>query len=241
MPGAVMNDERNEFYGDLPVLKAGKESTVHLATGDLNPGCWLKGKTVKSPITCGGKTWDAYSVPVFAYLVSHPLIALESVEGQKKKVKVTQGFSSTFTQHIEAGLSIEAKGMGAEMKVSFDKSDTWSSSSEIEIETEFKGGENYYPYQLHVVYAHWLLDASEVDEYFSPFRIVMPVVNEHQQVLREDLYFLSSVATQTVQHALADTEVEELEWEEIQQYVLAHFDAGSNEGKWSFEVGQDLD
>ncbi|MDD2050115.1 monalysin family beta-barrel pore-forming toxin [Pseudomonas putida] len=223
-------------YDSMPVHPVGRAPSLHLATGDLNAGCWLEGKTVRSPIHCAGQRWDAFSVPVFAYLVAHPMIGLESAEEQTIKTKITQGFSHTFTQHIEAGLSISAQGMGAEMNVSFEQSDTWSSSTEQEVETKLKGGSNYFPYQIHVVFAHCLRDGSEADEFFSPYRKVVPVLNEDGQVQREDLYFLSSVATQTVQYAPAGTEVEILDWEEIQQNVLMnHFDPESNSGKWSFD------
>lgn len=79
------------------------------------------------------------------------------------------------------------------------------------------------------------MGASEIDYYFEHNK-VLPILDANAQVMREDLIYLSSVATDTLVTVLEEASVDPLGWDELQKKVLfEHYSSRKNAGCWRFD------
>lgn len=205
----------------------------------IRQACWVKGVTEFGAMFDGSRWWDMYSVPVAAYVDHLRTVRVPSNGEDEYTFELNHGFSRSFsrTTEVSGGVSLEFKkiGLSSDIKVSFESSESWSTSTTRKHSRKLIGPGVFHAYQVHVVHAHCVMGASEIDYYFEHNK-VLPILDANGDVLREDLIYLSSVATDTLVTVIEDDSVDPLGWDELQDTILfKNYSARRNAGLWSFD------
>ena len=198
----------------------------------LNPGCWVRGGTIYGDMWIWNQNWGTYSVPVFAYLEHMQTVRVPNATKYTHAVEVTEGFSSSVTQTSEVELSVGggfvALGSGG-VKLSSSYTEGIHGSNKRMESFEIQGPGIYNFYQMHMVFAHKATSAGHLNELFRYSQVAT------DESGREDLCFLTSIATDTVVPVAVDSSIKPLGWHEIQRAVLMdNYKASDNSGRWLF-------
>ncbi|MFV3287844.1 monalysin family beta-barrel pore-forming toxin [Pseudomonas sp. NY11955] len=219
--------------GNFPHKRGAYEIENYLfgSDGAVNAGCWVYDKTVYGDMRLGPQNWGTYSTPIMAYLVHLNTVRVPSSVKHVQEVAVTEGYSHSFTSTLETEIGLGAgfllSAVGGRLTSSSTEGIHGSSVNTRKIEMEGPGVFNIY--QVHYVYAHCVTSAGNYVDFFnySKFRRV----NQ-----REDLYFLTSVATETTVAVAAKYSIAPLRWEEIQAAALMQgYDVDNNSGRFAFD------
>nr|WP_314877599.1 monalysin family beta-barrel pore-forming toxin [uncultured Pseudomonas sp.] len=199
-----------------------------------NPGCWVRGRTIFGDMWIGNQNWATFSVPVFAYLEHIQTVRLPSDSTYNRAVEIVQGFSSSVTHTTEIEVSLGTgfiKAGAGGMKLSSSYTDGIHGSTKRTESFKLQGPGQYNFYQVNVVYAHLAESAGGLSPLFEYSQ-----VKQHDEA-REDLCFLTSIATDTIVPVLSSDSIEPLGWHEIQRAVLMKsYDASDNSGHFVFHL-----
>ncbi|MCP3749792.1 monalysin family beta-barrel pore-forming toxin [Pseudomonas sp. SBB6] len=222
-------------------FKEGSYEIDRYLFGEETPhsGCWIKGNTSYGDVAYGGQSWATYTRPIFAYLVhTDTVIAYDNSE-QTREVSITEGLSKSFTASIDQsyGFSVNfgAINIGSEITSSTVYSEVWSESISTKRSLTVKGPNRFFIYQVHIVYAHLMTSAAKLEWLFK-YRLLAPIMDRDNRIVRPDMVYLSSVASPQIVPLKHTNAVSPLSWEQINQAVL--FDGFQREdvwGKWSFD------
>jgi len=232
--------EDNVFGADSPAQRGSYHIDKYLFGGDkVRQACWIKDATEFGQMFDGKRWWDMYSVPVAAYVEHVGTVQVPSNGEDARTFEVTHGFTRSFsrTTEVSGGVQLEFKGVGvsSEVRVSFQAAQSWNDSTTQKHTRKLVGPGVFYAYQVHILYAHCVMGASEIDYYFEHNK-VLPILDADAQVMREDLIYLSSVATDTLVTVLEEASVDPLGWDELQKKVLfEHYSSRKNAGCWRFD------
>lgn len=200
----------------------------------LNPGCWVRGRTIYGDMWIWNQNWGTYSVPVFAYLEHAQTVRIPSATKYTHAVEVTEGYSSSVTQTTEAEISVGSGfvmlGAGG-VKLSNSYTEGVHGSNKRTESYEIQGPGVYNFYQVHMVFAHKATSAGHLNDLFQYSKVAKDGSG------REDLCFLTSIATDTVVTVPTDSSISPLGWHEIQRAVLMeNYEASDNSGRWLFHA-----
>ncbi len=198
----------------------------------LNPGCWVRGSTVYGDMWIGNQNWGTYSVPVFAYHEHVQTVRIPGASKYTQSLEVTEGFSLSVTEITEAELALGSGFValgGGGMKLSTSYTEGVHGSSKRTASYEIQGPGIFNFYQVHMVFAHKATSAAHLSGLFQYCQIAKDGSG------REDLCFLTSIATDSVVTVVADASIAPLGWHEVQRAVLMeNYNASKNGGRWLF-------
>lgn len=198
----------------------------------LNPGCWVRGRTIYGDMYIWNQNWGTFSVPVFAYLEHVQTVRIPSATKYTHAVEITEGFSSSVSHTTEAELSVGSGfvllGAGG-VKLSNSYTEGVHGSNKRTESYEIQGPGVYNFYQVNMVFAHKATSAGHLESMFQYSQVATDGSG------REDLCFLTSIATDTVVPVATDSSISPLGWHEIQKAVLMeNYKASDNSGHWLF-------
>lgn len=233
-----MSQEESVLDPTSPPQSGSYQIDKYLFGKQVRAACWIKDATEFSQMYHRARWWDMYSVPVAAYVEHVGTVQVPSNGEDERTFEMTRGFTRSFSRTVEVsgGLALEFKniGVGSDIKFSFQSAQSWNESSTQKHTRKLVGPGVFYAYQVHVVHAHCVPGASEIDYLFQHNK-VLPILDERGEVMREDLYYLSSVATDTLVTVLEDDSTDPISWDELQKTVFKHYSARRNEGVWNFD------
>lgn len=232
---SIINKKMIEQIGYMPEKQGSYEIDNYLLGGvgeKINPGCWVRGRTVYGDMHIWNQGWGTYSVPVFAYLEHVKTLRIPQSTKYSHAVELTDGFSTCTTSTSEVEMSLGAGfimvGAGG-VKLSSSYSEGIHGSTKRTQSFEIQGPGLYSIYQVNMVYAHLATSAGNLCDMFQYYQI------KSDNAGREDLVFLTSVATETVLPVSSESSVVPLGWHEIQRAVLMEgYRAADNSGRWLF-------
>lgn len=223
-----------EAMRDFPYRKGSYEIENYLfGEDDVQAGCWILGDTVYGDVSIARQEWKTYTVPVLAYLSHLDTVRLPSNVEERHDVEVTAGFSQTFSASLEVEVSVSAgfasASVSSGIKSSMGFSSGVSNSSTQKRGITMTGPGRFNIYQMHIVYGHRAKGAGHLADRF-----------EYQRTLesagRNDLFYLSSIATDKVVPVSVEHSVAPLGWAEIQRATLMDgFDPLMNGGRWGID------
>lgn len=221
--------------GNFPFKRGSFEIENYLfgeQDGRVNPGCLVLGSTVCGDMKVGTQNWLTYSVPVMAYLVHTNTARVPTKVKHTQDVTVTAGYSSSFTAALETEVKVEAGfavAVGASLKLSAGSTDGIHGSTTRTQKVEIEGPGVFNIYQVHMVYAHCVTSAGALSRSFKYAKTM-------KSNGKQDLYFISSIATDTVVPVITRHSVAPLGWEEIQVALLMNgYDPDVNGGRFGFD------
>ncbi|CAK9891032.1 MULTISPECIES: monalysin family beta-barrel pore-forming toxin [Pseudomonas] len=235
-----MMNKKSPAIAQFPFKQGSYEIDRYLFGEDTpQPGCWIKGNTTYGDVAYGGQSWATYTRPIFAYLVYADTVTAYENSEQTREVTITEGLSKSFTASIDQsyGFSINfgAINIGSEITSSTLYNEVWSESISTKRSLTVKGPNRFHIYQVHIVYAHQMTSAAKLDWLFK-YRLLMPLVDKDNRVVRPDIVYLSSVASPQIVPLKHYNAVNPLSWEQINQAVLYEgFQREGVTGKWSFD------
>ncbi|MFK3816201.1 monalysin family beta-barrel pore-forming toxin [Pseudomonas sp. NPDC089407] len=218
---------------DFPHKRGSYEVENYLfgSDGAVNAGCWVYDKTVYGDMRLGPQDWATYSTPVLAYLAHLNTVRVPSSVKHIQEVAVTEGYSSTFTSTLEVEVGLGAgyllSAIGGKLTSSSNEGIHGSTVNTRKVEMEGPGVFNIY--QLHYVHAHCITSAGAFADSFNYSKFKQ--VNE-----REDLFILTSVASDATVAVAAKHSIAPLGWEEIQIAALMKgYNTEFNSGRFAFD------
>ena len=228
---------------DLPFKEGAYEIDRYLfAEGASSYGCWVEGLTVEGGVSYLGSSWNVQTRPIFAYLeYLRPLVNKLSVE-QTFKVTTQQGMSKSYATAVSktygAGVKLGAIKIGAEITEASVYGEAFSESSTDECSLSVPAHATNYVYQVNMVYAHKMLAGGKLKQ-AADNNLVDLVVDEYDRVVRADLVFLTSFATQKIVMLPSDASINPFSWEQIKKAVLfegyQHYNEEQGDiGFWGF-------
>lgn len=216
---------------DFPYKRGSFEIENYLfGEHDVRAGCWILGETVYGDVSLANQPWKTYTVPVLAYLAHLDTVRLPSNVQERHDIEMTTGFSQTFTASLEVEVSVSA-GFGSANVSSGIKASVGSSAGISKSTTQKRGITMVGPgvfniYQMHIVYGHRAKGAGHLSGSFEYHRTLSSGGHD-------DLFYLSSVATDKVVPVASEHSVAPLSWDEIQKATLMDgFDPELNGGRW---------
>ena len=233
---AYLDERMVASIAEFPHKKGSYEIENYIFGGDgvVRPGCWLLGDTVVGDISLGADKYEAFSVPVLAYLSHVNTVRVPTKVKQAEEVSLVRGFSTAFSLGAEIEVKLGASFLlSAEtgIKLSANSTESIHGSSSITRKIEIEGPGVFNIYQLHVVYAHSVIGGGALAEKFKCSRVRGNGPNQQ-------LFFLTSIATHTNFTTSRTDSVAPLGWEEIQKAVLMNaYDPEFNSGKWAIYYG----
>lgn len=208
-------------------------------TRDVVPGCWIYGDTVYGDVQIGFQQWATYSVPVMAYLVHVSTVRVPTQVKQQQDISVVEGYSSAFSTSVETdvGLGVGFVGsMAIGVKASSSSTDGIHGSTTRTQKIEMEGPGVFNVYQLHVAYAHCATSAGSYADFFRYAKTLARPTAEDPA--RTDLYFMTSIATDTIVPVSSENSQPPLSWADIQEAALMQgYDPQINGGMWSIDLG----
>lgn len=234
---SIIDKKVIEQIGYMPEKRGSYEIDNYLlgeSGQSLNPGCWVRGRTVYGDMRVWNQNWGTYSVPVFAYLDHLQTIRIPSDTKYTHAVEVTEGYSTSVTETMEAEVALGSgfilAGAGG-VKLSSSYTEGIHGSTKRTQSFEIQGPGVYNFYQVHLVFAHLVTSAGHLDGMFQYSQV--KAVEEG----REDLCFLTSVASDTVVPVKAESSIKPLGWHEVQMAVLMQgYKLSNNSGRWLFHT-----
>ncbi|WP_165392189.1 monalysin family beta-barrel pore-forming toxin [Pseudomonas tructae] len=198
----------------------------------VRPGCLMLGPTLRGDMAVAKRTWQTYSVPVMAYLSHLNTVRVPTKVKHTQEVAVTEGYSRSFTATLETEVSIGAGfivACGLSIKASIGTSQGIFGTTARTQKLEIEGPGVFNVYQVNIVYAHCVTSAGELASRFR-YAKVLDVKG------RKDLFFLSSIATDTVVPVVSEHSVMPVGWEEAQVALLMQgYDPEMNGGRFGFD------
>jgi len=203
----------------------------------VTPGCWIYGDTVYGDMRIGAENWGTYSVPVMAYLVHMNTVRLPTKVKHHQEVAVVNGYSSSVTSSIEADLSLGGGFIaiaGGELKLTHSSTEGITGSTTRSQKIEMEGPGTFNIYQVHIAYAHCATSAGPFAHLFKYAKtIARPTARQPD---REDLFFMTSIATNTIVPVSSKNSSAPLSWADIQEAGLMEgYDPEVNGGMWSID------
>ncbi|NQD55077.1 monalysin family beta-barrel pore-forming toxin [Pseudomonas sp. CM25] len=219
--------------GDFPHKRGSYEVENYLLGGDgaVNAGCWIYDKTVYGDMKLGSQNWATYSTPVLAYLAHLNTVRVPSSVKYIQDVAVTEGYSSTFTSTLETEIGLGSGFLGCVIggKLTSSSSEGIYGSTVNTRKIEMEGPGVFNIYQLHYVYAHCVTSAGNFGDFFE-YSKCQKIKN------REDLFFLTSLASETTVAVASKYSIAPLGWGEIQIAALMDgYNAEFNSGRFAFD------
>lgn len=207
------------------------ENYLFGSDGAVNAGCWIKDETVYGDMRLGPKDWGTYTTPIMAYLSHLNTVRVPSSVKHIQEVAVTEGYSSTFTSTLEMEVGLGGgfllSAVGGKLTSSTSEGIHGSTVNTRKVEMEGPGVFNIY--QMHYVYAHCLTSAGNYLDFFK-------YAKYRQGKNREDLYILTSVATNSTVTVAGKHSIAPLGWDEIQVAALMNgYDVTWNRGRWALD------
>ncbi|RWU25718.1 monalysin family beta-barrel pore-forming toxin [Pseudomonas alkylphenolica] len=196
---------------------------------EVKPGCWVLGSTVCGDMRIGHQNWMTFSVPVFAYLDHLVTVRVPTKVKHTQELAVTKGYSSSFSTTVETEISLGAgfvTASSASLKLSVSQTEGVHGSTTRTRKMEMEGPGVFNIYQMHIVYAHCATSAGKYADFFKYSKV-------REIDGREHLFFLTSIASDTIVPVASGNSCAPLGWEEIQQAVLMDgYDVEQNSGRW---------
>lgn len=227
---------------NLPFKEGTYEIDRYLfAEGASSYGCWVQGMTVEGDVSYLGSSWNVLTRPIFAYLeYLKPLVNKLSVE-QTFKVTTHQGMSKSYATAVSktygAGIKLGAIKLGADIIEASVYGEAFSESSTDECSLAVPARETNYVYQVNMVYAHKMLAGGKLKR-AADDNLVDLVVDDYDRVVRQDLVFLTSFATQKIVMLPSADSINPFSWEQIKKAVLfegyQHYGEQGDIGFWGF-------
>lgn len=213
----------NYLFGDL--------------AADVTPGCWIYGDTVYGDVMIAGQNWATYSVPVMAYLVHVSTVRVPTKVKHIHEAVVVEGYSSSFTTSVETDISLGAAFIGSlavQVKIASSATNGVHGSSTRTQKIEMEGPGVFNIYQLHMAYAHC---ATSAGIYADCFKYAKAIARPTpRQPDREDLFFMTSIACETIVPVSSSKSSAPLSWADIQEAALMEgYDPEVNGGMWSID------
>lgn len=234
-----MSNNAERIIAGFEHLETPDEIENHLfrGTNGVIPGCWISADTVCVDIQIGGQGWATYSVPVMAYLVQVETITVPGKAKHQQEISAVEGYSNAFYSNVktEVGLGKDFNPfMGESGRVRNGVTEGIHGSNARVHKVEVEGPGGFGVYQLHIVHAHCATSAADHAGSFKYAKTLARPTEEQPD--RVDLYFLTSIATDTLVPVSSEHCVPVLSWEDIQEAALMKgYDPETNEGLWSID------
>lgn len=235
MVDKVANDLQPLRIQDLPIKRGGRAVERYLIGGaTLSAGCWVNGKTVYGDVAIDGQVWGTYTRPVFAYLEPFEVLDYDTAWNKPPLLEFATGHSARFMREASVSYSvpcaIERVNSLSALFTGYNREVAWGAPGACKAPVPLHKSGSYAVYQLYLVYAHCATSAGTLQG--SPFRTCLRASMSG----RDDLFYLSAIATR--QHIVkpVDKAIAPLVWEDIQREVLLNgYKAASNTGTWAFD------
>jgi hypothetical protein len=180
--------------------------------------CWIEGETVYGDVRLVNQNWGTYTRPVFAYLEHVPPVrsfgaGISTTETWSATKGFTRGFSLSITRSFEVSAGINIVNVSSGLSIGFEAHVTWDWSKTHEISRTLEGPNDFYQYQVAIVYAHCSTSAGALGSQVTELRRTLQHGN------RVDLAYLGSVAT--VDELNTNHDLHPLTWRDVQLYLLS--------------------